>query len=458
MNPTLTGITAENFRCFREVEARLAPLTILVGENGTGKTSFLALVRALVESAYGLRTPDFGEPPYDLGLFADIVHDRGSKNGRAKSFRGSFEARRDSRRFRAHEYRIAFEERAAFAAPSEHRYRSGDLRFTERSSHFVIETADGRWRGSRPGPGSFALEDRYRPPPWFVLNGLDPGLEDAAGSAVGFENARDGNGDGIADGIADRDGRPDAETLDEVSAMLRTFPKPRWVRPFCSAPVRTRPLRTYEPFQPTLDVEGDSIPTYLATLSARHPQEWETLRARIESFGRGAGLFDDFRIHHFGDTLGGPFRIELRKHSNRRIKGPWRNLADVGYGVSQVLPLLVQVHRSRGAPMFLLQEPEIHLHPSAEAALGSLLREVAASGRQVLVEAHSDHLMDRIRMDVRDGKTKLKPEEVSLLFFERGDREVNIHAIGFDSVGAVVGAPEGYRQFFSDELDRSINV
>ena len=444
MNPTLTRITAKNFRCFREVEARLAPLTLLVGENGTGKTSFLALVRALVESAYGLRTPDFREPPYDLGVFGDIVHDRGSRNGRAKSFRGSFEARRNGRRFGAHEYRITFEERAAFAAPSEHRYGSGDLRFTERSSHFVLETADGRWSGSRPGPESFALEDRYRPPPWFVLNGMDPGVEGAAGSAVGFESAGEG------------DGRPGAEALDRISAMLRTFPKPRWVRPFCSAPVRTRPLRTYEPFKPTLDVEGDSIPTYLATLSARHPQEWETLRARIESFGRGAGLFDDFRIHHFGDTLGGPFRIEVRKHSNRRIKGPWRNLADVGYGVSQVLPLLVQVHRSRGAPMFLLQEPEIHLHPSAEATLGSLLCEVAASGRQVLVETHSDHLMDRIRMDVRDGKTKLKPEEVSLLYFERGDREAQIHSIEFDQAGAVNGAPESYRRFFFDEVRRSI--
>ncbi len=446
MNPTLTRITAENFRCFRKVEARLAPLTVLVGENSTGKTSFLALARALVESAYGLRTPDFREPPYDLGVFVDIVHDRGARNGRAKSFRGSFEARRNSRRFGAHEYRIAFEERAAFAAPSEHRYRSGNLRFTERSSHFVIETADGRWRGSRPGPESFGPEDRYRPPPWFVLNGMDTGIEGAAGSAVVFESDREG------------DGRPGAEALDEVSAMLRTFPKPGWVRPFCSAPVRTRPLRTYEPFKPTLDAEGDSIPTYLATLSARQPQEWDALRHGIESFGREAGLFDDLRIHHFGDLLGGPFQIQVRKHSNRRIKGPWRNLVDVGYGVSQVLPLLTEVNRSRGAPMFLLQEPEIHLHPSAEAALGSLLCEVAASGRQVLVETHSDHLMDRIRMDVRDEKTKLRPEEVSLLFFERGDREVKIHSIEFDSVGAVVGAPEGYRQFFSDELDRSITV
>ena len=446
MNPILTKITAENFRCFRRVEARLAPLTVLVGENSTGKTSFLALVRALVDSAYGLRTPDFGEPPYDLGTFVEVVHDRGSRNGRAESFHASFEANRESRRFGTHEYRIEFEERAAFASPSEHRYRSRDLAFTERLSHFVVETADGRWRGSRRSSASFARDDRYRHPPWFVLNEVDAGTEGAARSAVAIESG--GAGDAC----------PPATVLEQVSAMLRTFPKPRWVRPFCSAPVRTHPSRTYDPLSRTVDVEGDAIPTYLATLSARHPQEWETLRCRIESFGRAAGLFDDLRIHHFGDLTGGPFQIQVRKHSNRKVKGPWRNLVDVGYGVSQILPLLTEMHRARGASMFLLQQPEIHLHPSAEAALGSLLSEVAASGRQVLVETHSDHLMDRIRMDVRDRKTKLRPEEVSLLFFERGDREVHIHSIEFDRVGAVIGAPEGYRQFFMDELDRSITV
>ena len=61
-------------------------------------------------------------------------------------------------------------------------------------------------------------------------------------------------------------------------------------------------------------------------------------------------------------------------------------------------------------------------------------------------------------MDVRDGKTDLKPKDVSLLFFERGDLDVKIHSLEFDGVGAVIGAPEGYREFFLEELDRSITV
>ena len=61
-------------------------------------------------------------------------------------------------------------------------------------------------------------------------------------------------------------------------------------------------------------------------------------------------------------------------------------------------------------------------------------------------------------MDVRDGKTDLKPEDVSILYFERGEADVKIHSIGLDEQGNVLDAPEGYRQFFADELTRSIGL
>ena len=60
----VTKISLKNFRCFRERQSvRLAPLTLLVGENSTGKTSFLALIRALWDTAYGGAIPDFKEAP-----------------------------------------------------------------------------------------------------------------------------------------------------------------------------------------------------------------------------------------------------------------------------------------------------------------------------------------------------------------------------------------------------------
>ena len=70
-------ITLENYRCFREKQsARLAPLTLLVGNNSTGKTSFLGAYTCAVGCRVppAIWIPNFREDPYDLGTFRDIAH------------------------------------------------------------------------------------------------------------------------------------------------------------------------------------------------------------------------------------------------------------------------------------------------------------------------------------------------------------------------------------------------
>ena len=74
----------------------------------------------------------------------------------------------------------------------------------------------------------------------------------------------------------------------------------------------------------------------------------------------------------------------------------------------------------------------------------------------MIIETHSDHLLDRVRMDVRDGKIGLKPEDVSILYFERGELDVRIHSLRIDEEGNILGAPEGYRRFFMEEVQRSL--
>ena len=443
---TLTKITAKDFRCFRNAEARLAPLTLLVGENSTGKTSFLALVRALLDSGYGLQVPDFREAPYDLGTFQDIAHSRGARGGSARAFSASFEARH-RHKGKTHRYEVSFRDRAAFAVPSVHRYASGRNAFVEREADFTIETPQGSWTGAYSEIGwPIRRGEAFSIPSWILVDALAaPGEE---GDAM-RRKLRGGNGP---------ESTPSYTVLRAVSKALRSFAAV-WPseRPYCSAPVRTRPLRTYDPLKLAPDPEGENIPTYLANLSVREKDHWEGLRDLLVSFGRSAGLFDELRVNRLSGSGGGPFQIQVRKHSSGK-KGPWRNLIDVGYGVSQALPFLTELNRQDGTEMFLLQQPEVHLHPRAQAEFGSLLCRVAASGRQVIVETHSDHLWDRVRMVVRDGRTDLQPKDVSLLFFERGDLDVKIHSLEFDGTGAVIGAPEGYRQFFLDELDRSISV
>ncbi len=89
----MRSITLRNYRCIGDEPqtARLAPLTLLVGENSSGKTSLMAMVRALWDIAYDNRVPDFKQGPYDLGSFDEIAHHRGARGGRAKSFEAELE-------------------------------------------------------------------------------------------------------------------------------------------------------------------------------------------------------------------------------------------------------------------------------------------------------------------------------------------------------------------------------
>ena len=228
-------------------------------------------------------------------------------------------------------------------------------------------------------------------------------------------------------------------------------------RPFASAPVRSKPRRTYDPARPMPDPEGDYVPMYLANVFFQDKTAWAGLKNRLEAFGKAAGLFDEISIKRLGKRDSEPFQVQVRKFGGK-LKGPGRNLIDVGYGVSQVLPVITELMRTDAPPLFLLQQPEVHLHPSAQAALGSLFCEVAEPNRQLIVETHSDHLLDRVRMDVRDKQGRLKPEDVSILFFERGDLDVHIHSLRLDEQGNVLGAPEGYRKFFMEETQRSLRL
>ena len=196
---------------------------------------------------------------------------------------------------------------------------------------------------------------------------------------------------------------------------------------------------------------------YLSTAFFEDTKSWEALRKALERFGREAGLFDEITVKPLGKRGSEPFQMHVRKFG-RRAKGPLRNLVDVGYGVSQALPVITELFRDERTPMFLLQQPEVHLHPSAQAALGTLFCQVADWRRQLVVETHSDHLLDRVRMDVRDRVGKLQPEDVSVLFFERADLDVQIHSLRLDAEGNVVGAPPGYRRFFMEESRRSLRL
>ena len=445
----LDSITLENFRCFRDRQtARLAPLTLLVGENSTGKTSFMAMIRALWDIGYNLKNPDFKEDPYDLGSFDEIAHHRGARGSRADTFEAAVSeyegnGATDMQRYK---FEVTFGKKGTTPVPIRRRYVHGDTwveeHFAAKESSYVgrFKTERGNWGWN--APDSDAARGRFE-----FLEDVIPLLH-----YLPSINREDTN-------VIAQEDSPDVSFDDVIwlHNMANDFRDRRALRPFACAPVRSKPRRTYDPARTTPDPQGDYVPMYLARMFFENKKAWTRLKRQLEIFGKFAGLFDEVSIKPLGRRDSEPFQLRVRK-AGGRSKGPWRNLIDMGYGVSQVLPVITELLRPDAPDVFLLQQPEVHLHPSAQAALGSLFCQVAGPKRQLVVETHSDHMLDRVRMDVRDGKRSLKPEDVSILFFERGDLDVHIHSLRIDEEGNIVGAPDSYRSFFMEETAKSLGL
>ncbi len=450
------SLTLKDFRCFHEEQtARLAPLTLLVGENSTGKTSFMAMIRALVDYAVKGVVPDFKKEPYDLGSFDEIAHHRGGTSGRAASFEAGFDATSlmeigNHRRESTYHFKVTFENHETAPAPVSKRFACGndwlEEFFQAGGPHTLrVGTSRGSWETKMATePGAPLGFDAGQFPAFLYLTRPSEGDNDQADDPQ-YRDFKPLDG-------SPRPSLEDGISLANLSIGFR-YLRPR--NPFAGAPVRSRPRRTYDPSRLTVDPEGYSVPMYLANLYFQNRNEWTHLKERLEGVGKAAGLFDEISIKHLGKRGSEPFQVQVRKFG-RRLKGPPRNLIDVGYGVSQVLPVITELLRSDAPPMFLLQQPEVHLHPSAQAALGSLFCQLAGPDRQIVVETHSDHLLDRVRMDIRDAEGSLKPEDVSILFFERGELDVRIHSLRIDEEGNILDAPDGYRSFFMEETSRSL--
>ena len=433
----------EDFRCFAgRNEIPIRPLTLLVGENSTGKTSFLAAVRAAHDLRSG-NAPDFNEPPFNLGSYDEIANYRGGRAGRAKSFAvgQKFTARGGKiiglPKLSGEETCIEarFESRAAQSVISEFQIRSGRYALRIKSpdhgevtvSLLVDDEVVREQRVDEP-PLRDSLED-IKPVLRFARHAV---LEDHIG-LFPSDDKENFNMFFNALGFSQLNDLPRAYALD---------------------PTRPLPRRTYEPTKEAHASRGAQLPLLLARLLEGY--EKAVIMSELDAFGESSGLYSSLSIRDLGRTESAPFQVTV-KHPGG---GPRRNLADVGYGVSQIMPVIADIawHVAADTPgTLLIQQPEVHLHPRAQAEFGTLITEsVASSPTRMIVETHSDYVIDRVRMDVRD--ERIKASDVLILYFEQAKGGVKIHPIEIDAAGNITGVPADYRRFFLDEQRRFLGV
>ncbi len=424
------SLYVEHVRSFAQGQTvPIRPLTLLVGENSSGKSTLLAVAAHVFDPTSSLSRPDLNRPPFNLGTFETVATFKGGKYGRDDTFTIGFSAGKEgSRHFR--------ELKATY-----HRDQGGTglLRLEVRSgaARISLQAANERLSGEIILPG-----EENHPEQTLLLHDSAPAYERFQQSwplTALFPV--------LLSALGPTEWRRQSRLLERLFALEQLLQPPfRSVVPL--APIRTKPRRTYDELSEDYSPEGDHVPRVLARLLSEEPTGTaRQLQEALRRFGAESGLFKDVGVKKLGKGPESPFQVQVG------VGGPRFNLVDVGYGVSQALPLIVQSALRRDNSLLLLQQPEAHLHPRAQAALGTFFAEVVALGRDtLLVETHSDFLIDRVRHEVARGT--LTPEQVQILFLDRPRLETTIYPVELDRCGNVSGAPEHYREFFLEEQFR----
>ena len=123
--------------------------------------------------------------------------------------------------------------------------------------------------------------------------------------------------------------------------------------------------------------------------------------------------------------------------------GDPHNPVNVGFGISYVFPIIVALLCTNKGNCVIIDSPEAHLHPSAQSKVGIMIAKFAASGIQIILETHSDHVLNGIRIAVME--EVIKPSDLSVLFFSgRSPNNFQVTPTAIDNAGQFEHWPEGF--------------
>lgn len=210
-------------------------------------------------------------------------------------------------------------------------------------------------------------------------------------------------------------------------------------------PVRANAKSYYDMFERDFSPEGTHIATFLKTCLERKNKKSETIIKTLNDFGIESSLFEGIEVEQLSDSSSSPFSLDM-KYGKIKV-----NISNVGFGVSQVIPLVVEMLR-RKKTMIAIPQPEVHLHPKAQCAFGTLVfRNWQDNNNQYLLETHSEYMINRFRYEMLNSG-KAPKGKAQVLFFERNEDGNIITAMPIGENGKFdCEIPDSYGDFFIDE-------
>ncbi len=440
----LTRLRFKNFKAWEDSkDIRLAPLTVLFGANSAGKSSIPQLLLLLKQTAASpdrRRALQLGDArtPVDLGVFDDIVH--GHEVSRP----------------------IEVELDWTLGSPMKIEDSVSKKKFEGNAIGFSV---------------SLQADKRHHQP---VVISMHYRVLRDGGPALGVEMRRKQDGGDfelIAEGYRPvrHSGRawPLPEPVrfygfpDEVTAYYQNtaftsdlvLELERMLRSlFYVGPLREYPRRLYlwsGEIPDHAGVKGDrAIEAILAArdrlFNWKARQKTTSLDAIVAERLHSMGLIYEFRVNRLAEHRK-EYEVLVRTNS----KMPEVKLTDVGFGVSQVLPVIVECFYVPARSIVIFEQPEIHLHPKVQAALADLFVDAIrareggkARDCQFIIESHSEHFLRRLQR--RIAEEELSSDDAALYFVHTEGGSARIEELDVDQYGNIRNWPA---EFFGDEME-----
>lgn len=451
-----------NFKRFQRDSVDLKKINIVVGPNNSGKSSLLGAFRLICQTldSFDDEVPLLLNGPFgDFGTFKDLVY----KNHRGRPLELSFDIEVPSIRSIVASaaqptslisfnlvFKYSQEEREIYAQSIEielDKHPLIKLKYSMEGRRHNVESI-----GSTEIPStlknSISREFRIRhfiPIPSAVKLGI-------------FEQDRNTT---YAQFTQSFNTGPDAESirfLSRLSSRVSSFIR----RVDYLGPLRTAPARTYlfsGERSKRIGVGGENMTSLLATKDKKRPRDKDKgddtqgsgLGQKINAWLQKSEMAHSATLTSISDRH---FEIRVKNFFTREDQ----NIADVGYGHSQVLPFLAGGYSMGAGSVYIAEQPELHLHPKAQAELGDYVLDLYEAGTQLLIETHSEHLILRLQQHVAN--ESISCEDIRIFYvcndLDAGDMvgpKKEIIPIDMDNQGQFKQRwPKG---FFPEKLEES---
>ncbi|PWN63288.1 AAA family ATPase [Chryseobacterium oncorhynchi] len=416
-----------HFRGFENTYIPLKQVNFFVGENSTGKSSILSILR-LLSSPQFWNDDDFNTADVELGFFDELVSkDKKSNHNNFQIGYFSNDDRKINRVFNI--LLVNYVNIKSVPTVSELRFfiNGYNIKVLIKKKQYKIYIKPVEYNVSN-------------------LNEFQNWVEDISFDNIKFKILKREDDYTFRNPYYDIRYflKEELPNLKEMGTLTRPhfLPLSTWI-----APIRSKPKRIYENFKLVFSPEGDHTPLLIKSILANEFKKnitKEKFSKTLEEFGINSGLFDKIEIESLGQQKNSPFHLNIYLN-NIPLK-----ITNVGYGVGQVLPLLTEILVTHKDRWFTIQQPEVHLHPRAQAALGNFIFNAAFNDdKNFLIETHSDFLIDRFRYSIKKNQNYIDSQ---ILFFERTKTGNKVHSIDIDEFGQYQEEqPDSFRSFFINE-------